>query len=204
MDKKPIAVVLKRENKIDLQAHRLKTEGDFDSAVSLYLKAIELDPYNEPARIELAEIYLRANMPDSTIDITKFILDYNPNSESALYFMAYAYYLKNDSQNTVYYANRAIQSNPKIPGPYKVAANSLIGIMDLYGAEQYLLELIKYDIADKETQELLISIYQAFGMDERNAALKLYTIFADHYKKIGEKEAYREYREVIEYLERMI
>lgn len=204
VDKKPIAVVLKRENKIDLQAHILKTEGDFDSAVSLYLKAIELDPYNEPARIELAEIYLRANMPDSTINITQFILDYNPNSESALYFMAYAYYLKNDSQNTLYYANRAIQSNPKIAGPYKIAANSLIGIMDLYGAEQYLLELIKYDIADKETQELLISIYRAFGMDERNAALKLYTIFADHYKKIGEKEAYREYREVIEYLERMI
>lgn len=197
VDGKPICVVLKRQDKSDVKAFELKSKGQLDEAISFYLKAIKADPQNETALISLSEIYLRKNLPDSVIMFTNQMLKLNPNSENANYFKAYALFMQNKEKEALLLCNKVIKDNFKYSPSYSLAANIKLKQQDLYGAEEYLKGIISIDRFDEQTMQQLLAIYQAYGLDQKNAYIKLYSLLEEHYKKAGNKKAAQEYGDAI-------
>lgn len=197
VDGKPICVVLKRKDKSDVKAYELKNKGQLDEAIPLYLKAIEKDYQNETALINISEIYLRKNLPDSVIFFTDKMLKLNPNSENANYFKAYALFMQNKEQKALLLCDKVIKDNFKYSPTYTLAANIKLKQQDLYGAENYLKGLITIDRFDEQTMQQLLAIYQASGLDQRNAYIKLYSILEEHYKESGNKKLAQEYGDAI-------
>ncbi len=197
VDGKPICVVLKRKDKSDVKAYELKNKGQLDEAIPLYLKAIEKDYQNETALINISEIYLRKNLPDSVIFFTDKMLKLNPNSENANYFKAYALFMQNKEQEALLLCDKVIKDNFKYSPTYTLAANIKLKQQDLYGAENYLKGLITIDRFDEQTMQQLLAIYQASGLDQRNAYIKLYSILEEHYKESGNKKLAQEYGDAI-------
>ncbi len=197
VDGKPICVVLKRQDKSDVKAFELKSKGQLDEAISFYLKAIKVDPQNETALISLSEIYLRKNLPDSVIMFTNQMLKLNPNSENANYFKAYALFMQNKENEALLLCNKVIKDNFKYSPSYSLAANIKLKQQDLYGAEEYLKGIISIDRFDEQTMQQLLAIYQAYGLDQKNAYIKLYSLLEEHYKKAGNKKAAQEYGDAI-------
>lgn len=197
VDGKPICVVLKRQDKSDVKAFELKSKGQLDEAISFYLKAIKVDPQNETALISLSEIYLRKNLPDSVIMFTNQMLKLNPNSENANYFKAYALFMQNKENEALLLCNKVIKDNFKYSPSYSLAANIKLKQQDLYGAEEYLKGIISIDRFDEQTMQQLLAIYQAYGLDQKNAYIKLYSLLEEHYKEAGNKKAAQEYGDAI-------
>ncbi|MBP1646279.1 MAG: hypothetical protein H6Q16_1854 [Bacteroidetes bacterium] len=197
VDGKPICVVIKRKDKSDVKGFELKSKGKLDEAIPLYLKAIKADPQNETALINLSEIYLRKNLPDSVIMFTNQMLKLNPNSENANYFKAYALFMKNKENEALLLCNKVIKDNFKYSPSYSLAANIKLKQQDLYGAEGYLKGIISIDRFDNQTMQQLLAIYQAYGLDQRNAYIKLYSLLEEHYKKAGNDKAAQEYGDAI-------
>lgn len=198
VDGKPICIVLKREDKSDLMGFELKSNGKLDEAVPFFQTAIQKDPKNETALINLSEIYLRKNISDSVEILTNQILKFNPKSENANYFKAYALFAQNKDNEALTICEKIIKYNYKYQGSYSLAANIKLKQNDLYAAEGYLNGLIDIDRFDQQIMQQLLSIYQAYGLDERNSYVKLYSTLAEHYKKAGNKKAAQEYENAIQ------
>lgn len=197
VDGKPICVVLKRKDKSDVKGFELKSKGKLDEAIPLYLKAIKADPQNETALINLSEIYLRKNLPDSVLMFTNKMLKLNPNSENANYFKAYALFMQNKENEALLLCNKVIKDNFKYSASYSLAANIKLKQQDLYGAEEYLKGIISIDRFDNQTMQQLLAIYQAYGLDQKNAYIKLYSLLEEHYKKAGNDKTAQEYGDAI-------
>lgn len=197
VDGKPICVVVKREDKSDMAGFELKNKGKLEEAIPLFQKAIQKDPQNETALINLSEIYLRKNVPDSVIMLTNQLLKSNPKAENANYFKAYALFAKNKDKEALNLCDKIIKDNYKYQGAYSLAANIKLKQNDLMGAEGYLNGLIAIDRLDQQVMQQLLTIYQAYGLDERNSYVKLYSTLAEHYKKAGNKKAAEEYENAI-------
>lgn len=193
VDGKPICVVLKREDKSDFIGSELKNKDSILLAIPYLQKAIKLDNANESAINNLAEIYLRTNRADSVVVLMDELLKINPNSESANYFKAYGLFLLGQNQESLNLCDKVIKINPKFQSAYSLGANIKLNMQDLYGAEAYLNGLIAIDRLDNQSMQQLLMIYQASGLDERNAYIKFYSIMAEHYKKKGEKKLFEEY-----------
>jgi hypothetical protein len=197
VDNKPICIVVKREDKSDYEAFELKSKGLIEEAIPLYKKAILKDKHNETAILNLSEIYLRKNMPDSVVMLTDKALMFNPKSETANYFKAYALFIQNRNHEALILCDKIIKDNFKYQGAYSLAANIKLKEQDLYGAETYLNGLIAIERFDQQTMQQLLAIYQAYGLDQRNAYVKLYSTLSEHYKKAGNKKLAQEYEEAI-------
>lgn len=197
VDGKPICIVIKRQDKSDLEGVELKNKGLLDQAVPFLQKAIQKDPQNESALINLSEIYLRKNNADSVIMLTNKVLKFNPKAENANYFKAYALFTKNRNQEAFNICNQVIKDNFKYPASYSLAASVKLKEQDLFAAEGYLNKLIEIDRFDQQTMQQLVTIYQAQGLDEKNAYVKLYSTLADHFKANGNKQAAQEYEDAI-------
>lgn len=197
VDGKPICVVVKREDKSDMHGFGLKSNGQLDEAIPLFQTALQKDPLNESALINLSEIYLRKNVPDSVLIYTNQMLKSNPNAENANYFKAYALFIQNKDADALTLCDKIIKDNYKYQSAYTLAANIKLKQNDLYGAEAYLNGLVEIDRFDEQTMKQLIAIYQAYGLDERNSYVKLYSLLAEHYKKAGNKKAAQEYENAI-------
>lgn len=200
VDGKPICVVIKREDKSDMEGFALKSNGQLDKAIALFQQAIKHDPKNETALINLSEIYLRKNIADSVLIYTNQILEYNPKSEQANYFKAYALLAQNKDKEALSLCDKVIKDNYKYSAAYTLAANIKLKQNDLYGAETYLNGLVDIDRFDEQTMQQLLAIYQAYGLDQRNSYVKLYSLLADHYRKVGNKDAAKEYEDAINQL----
>lgn len=198
VDGKPICVVIKREDKSDMFGFELKSKGQLDEAIPFFQTAIQKNPNNETALINLSEIYLRKNMSDSVIILTNQMLKSNPKAENANYFKAYALFAQNKETEALSICDKIIKDNYKYQSAYTLAANIKLKQNDLYGAEAYLNGLVDIDRFDDQTMKQLLAIYQAYGLDERNAYVKFYSLLADHYKKAGNKKAAEEYNNAIQ------
>ncbi len=126
------------------------------------------------------------------------MLKSNPKSENANYFKAYALFAQNKDEEALIICDKVIKDNYKYQASYSLAANIKLKQNDLYGAESYLNGLIEIDRFDDQTMKQLLAIYQAYGLDERNSYVKLYSLLADHYKKAGNKKAAQEYENAIQ------
>ncbi|MDR0970849.1 MAG: phospholipid carrier-dependent glycosyltransferase [Bacteroidales bacterium] len=197
VDGKPICIVVKRTNKDDFKATQLKNQGLVDEAIPYYQSAIRADGKNETALINLGEIYLRKNNFDSVIMLMDNLLSFSPKAENANYFKAYALMGKKEYDKAIDICNKIIKDNFKYQGAYSLAANIKLQQQDLVGAEGYLNGLIDIERYDNQTIQQLLAIYRAYGLDERNSYVKLYSLLSKHYEEKGNEKAAEEYRNAI-------
>lgn len=197
VDGKPICIVLKRKDKNDFFASQAMKKKDFPNAITHFQKAISFDKKNETALSDLSMLYLQTNRPDSSLIYSNQLLSFSPNDEQALYFKAYATFIKGNTSQAINLCQKIININFKFPAVYSLMANIYIKQNDLISASNYLEKLIDIDRLDNQTMGMLLQIYQAQGLDQANAYVKLYSLFAEHYKKIGNKQAEKQYNDAI-------
>lgn len=199
VDGVPIAVVLKRDNKYDLDATMLKKAGQLDSAKALYFKSLENDPLDETALINLAEIYLNQQKPDSCMLMTgKYLNDIEATNDEARYFSAYAYLMQGNAQKAIDLTNEIIKHNYKYGGAYQLQLQIYLQSNNLFNAEQTMIRMIDVDLVDNNFVATWVALNKAQGLDERGAYRKLYQALVDSYTKRGKKKEAAMYKEALD------
>ncbi len=200
VDGVPIAVVLKRTDKTDYYAYKMKEAGKLDSALMMYHKVITENPYNETALLNMGEMYLQKGKPDSAIWILNKYLEIDAYDDNANYFLAYAYMMKNDPQKAFEIAESIIQHNYKYSGAYILQRDIYLRQNNIMGAEQVMVKMIDIDLVDNNFVQQWIAIKRAQGLDERMAYVTLYKALVASFEKRGKKKEAEMYQE---YLDKM-
>ncbi|MBO7227358.1 MAG: hypothetical protein J6V33_07230, partial [Bacteroidales bacterium] len=200
VDGKPICLVLKRSSKDDYEASLLKKDNKFDSAIVLYSKALDIDPINETALLNMSEIYLIKGMPDSSIYYINRFFEFDPKDDNANYFLAYAYMMKNDPQKAVDICEEILKHNHKYAGAYNILKDIYLRQNNIFGAEQVILRMIDAEQLDNTVVQQWVAIKRAQGLDEISAYKKLYAAIIDSYEKRGKKKEAQMYQEYLDQL----
>lgn len=200
VDGKPICLVLKRSSKDDYEASLLKKDNKFDSAIVLYNKALDIDPINETALLNMSEIYLIKGMPDSSIYYINRFFEFDPKDDNANYFLAYAYMMKNDPQKAVDICEEILKHNHKYAGAYNILKDIYLRQNNIFGAEQVILRMIDAEQLDNTVVQQWVAIKRAQGLDEISAYKKLYAAIIDSYEKRGKKKEAQMYQEYLDQL----
>jgi tetratricopeptide (TPR) repeat protein len=194
VDGKPICLILKREDKSDWKGFQYKSANQADSAIYYFKKALEVDEYNEMVMINLIETYFQLGMLDSAKEYIDRVLAFLPLHESANYFLAHYHLSKNNYDDALKILNQIIDNNHKFGGAYHLACNIYIQQNNLISAGNMLEKLIDIDQLDNQSAQRLIEIYKAQGLNEINAARKLYTTIANSLEKRGKTKEAMKYR----------
>ena len=188
VDGVPIAVVLKRDNKDDFYGARYKASKQIDSAMIYFRKALEHNPYNESVLLNMAEIYLMTNKPDSTLYMCNRFFEFEPSNDHANYFAAYAHVMKGDATKALEICQQIKKHNFKYVSAYQLSIQIYLQQQNLNAAENEILQLIDADQLDNQIVASYISIQRARGLDERMAYRGLYNAMVKSYEKRGKKE----------------
>lgn len=196
VDGVPIAIVLKRTDKSDYYAYKLKEAGLLDSALILFHKALETNPYNETALIDMAEIFLQKNMPDSALWACQRFFEIEPANDNANYFAAYANLMKGDVNTAINKLENVIEHNYKYVSAYQLLATIYVQQGNAFGAENVILKAMDADQANQPLMQLYMQLKQAQGLDQNQAARAFYSAMAKSLRKRGkvtEAEMYDSY-----------
>jgi len=200
VDGKPICLVLKRTTKDDYIASLFKKEGNADSALIYYNKALIDNPNNETALLNMSEIYLQKMRPDSAMMYLNRFLTFDPNDDNGNYFLAYSYLMQNNPQKAVEICENILQHNYKYAGAYSILKDIYLRQNNLFGAEQVMLRMIDADQIDDYFVPQWVAINKAQGLDERGAYIKLYKALVASYEKRGKQKEAKIYKEYLEQL----
>lgn len=197
VDGVPIGLVLKREDKNDFIASQLLQQGLTDSALHHYRLALEYNPYNETALMDVAEIYLQQGKLDSCQLMCERYKEFEPYNSQANYFIAYAYLLSGQTDQCVAACQEIKQHNPKFSGAYNLLLQIYLKQQNIYGAEAEIMQMIDNDLMDNQTMGIYVQLKQAQGIDERSAVRSLYGAIAKSLEKRGKKEQAQQYRQML-------
>ena len=195
VDKKPITIILKRDDKTDYYAYQQMQQGNIDSAIVLFNKALKIDPFNEVVLSNMANIYLQRNNLDSSLYFLNRFLDIDPNRESEKNLLAYVYYYKSDFDKVLAICNELSAYNPKFGNAYNLAAEIYLRKNDIYSAEKEYIKLMDVGQFDQNAFNQLMRIYMSQGLNERVSQKKIMKRMAEGFRKSGNKEAAKMYEE---------
>jgi len=200
VDGKPIAFVLKRMDKSDYIGYTLKEEKKYDSAVVFLKKAIQLDPTNEAAHVNLIECYFNLQKMDSAKIFIDKLLVMVPKYETANFFLANYYIAQKDYDQALKVAKKLIKDNLKFKAGYHLGFQIYAQKGDLKGAEKMMIALMKAEQMDQQGVQQLVNLYKAQGMDDRGAYKRIYRMLVRTYEELGKEKEAEEYREVLRQL----
>lgn len=196
VDHVPIAVVLKRDDYNDYLGAKQKKENHPDSALTYFYKALQNNPYNESALINMAEIYLQLGKPDSTLWACNRFFEFEPSNDNANYFAAYAHYAKGEHDKALQMCRDVVKHNFKYQSAYMLILQILIQQNRVDEAEQTILQMMDAEQVNNQVVQYYVAIKRARGFDERMAYTAFYRALASSYEKRGKKaqaEMYRGY-----------
>ena len=167
VDGVPICAILKRTDRSDMAGSQALEKGDFQTAVPLLQKAVNILPTNESALLNLGDAFIKMQKMDTAMMYINQLLKFDPELDNALNFQAYIYLATNDVENSLKTANRIIKNNYKYYFAYWWAANALIRKNDSYGAIKMLEMLLQQNQGFKPAYQMLAQIYQQQGDMEK-------------------------------------
>jgi tetratricopeptide (TPR) repeat protein len=145
-----------------------------NSALNQFKIQIEENPYDHRARFMLGLFYLNIKNYDLAITTLKEALDLAPNKQIALTYLAKAYLLKGEVQNSAIYYEKAIAVTPKnIPG-YNQIRLEYIQILLLAKLDQKAVTVISelLPTANREEFNTLVSqMTQAYSLRQDLASV---------------------------------
>jgi len=200
VDDKPIALVLKRETKDDLTGFHLKNQREYPSAIYHLKKAIEADPTNIAAFMNLIEAYFNTGKIDSAKMHIDQLLEYVPHYEPLNYMLAHYYYATNLPDEALRVLKAIREQNVKFKAAYNFAFQIYVQQNDLKAAERMMLGLMAINQLDDQNFKQLISVYKAQGLDERGAYRKAYRKYIEAFEKLGKEKEAQIYRDALKKL----
>lgn len=132
------------EARVSEVAATVKMQNGYESAVSAYNSAINLNPYNPSVYLSLANLQARQAKYDDALQTLGKALQVKNNYLDAVFLLSQVYAAKGDTSNAIVAAKVAVQLNPQ---------NSILlfqlgildyNIKDYAGAIQALTDAIKY------------------------------------------------------------
>jgi tetratricopeptide (TPR) repeat protein len=96
--------------------------ADYTGALSNFLAAIEIDPYNEELHLRAAVVYLQLNRPDDAVAIIEELIAKRPDSGNAYVWQGVMSRASGDSRKAFLAYRKAIQLDPKNSDSYKELA----------------------------------------------------------------------------------
>ncbi|MEG1762058.1 MAG: phospholipid carrier-dependent glycosyltransferase [Bacteroidales bacterium] len=163
VDNVPICIVLKRLDKSDMYGYQAMQAGKMDTAVVLLRKALNVNPYNEQALENLADVYTRIGNVDSAYILAAHWASNVPTNTSALNLLANVYFAREDYTNVVLMSNRIKDLSPKDATGYWIAAHAYLRMNNMQMALSELQALIAVRNDFKPAYQLMAQIYQSAG-----------------------------------------
>ncbi|MDR2868510.1 MAG: tetratricopeptide repeat protein [Bacteroidales bacterium] len=185
VDGQPICIILKRTDKSDMKGFQLKEAHQNDSALVYLEKAVVLDPTNEAALANTAEIYLQTGQLEKAKSYIDLLIKVSPKYETANFFLAHYYLAQNKSEEALQVCKQIINDNFKFRAAYNLMCNIYLRMNNIKDAEKILLKMLDADQMDDQGSQQLFEIFKAGGLDERAAYKKLMKKFYLHYEKTG-------------------
>ena len=188
VDGKPIALILKRQTKDDFAALQLLKEGKADSAIVLFNKVLETNPYNETALTNLANISLQRRQYEDVITYCKKILEADPTNPTASQILIYAYLEGGHQQEAAALLDK-MKAEAKYSFPFTITAQLYAQQGNLSSAIAEINNMLSHGLMDQESLQLYVQLSAANGIDQNTATYSYYNAYANGLEKSGDKKA---------------
>ncbi len=193
VDGKPIALVLKRQTKDDLYAVQLLKSGNADSAAVLFRKALEINPDNETALSNLANISLQNGRADEAAELCNRLLDIDPTNLQAKQMLVYAYLNSGHQQEAATLLDK-MKGDGQSAFPFTMTAQLYAQQGNVSAAESELNAMLDRGLMDQDALNLYVQLRMAQGSDQNAAVYGFYSAYANGLEKNGDKKAAEQLR----------
>lgn len=197
VDGVPIAIVLKRDDKTDLEAFKLKEANSLDSAAVLYQKILQDDPNNLDVLSHLGEIYLRMNKLDSAKMYMDRYLAFEPSSDNMNYLYAYLLINQNKLDEALNVLHKIEKNNPKFGTAYSMAIQIYLQKRDMVAAKKEFMKVIDHDLVSDQIVQLWLQYSAMQNIGQQQAIYNLYNTMAKSLDKRGKHKEAEQYRKAI-------
>ena len=196
VDGMPIAVVLKRATKDDYYAMQQLKAGNVDSAIVLFGKALEVNPVNETALSNLANISLQQGKTDEAADYCNRILAVDPSNPQAGQMLVYAYLNSGRQQEAAALIDK-MKANPVNAFPFTITAQLYAQQGNINGAISELNAMLDRGLMDQDALNLYVQLRMSQGSDQNSALYGFYAAYANGLEKSGDKKSAEQIRKQI-------
>jgi len=163
---KPIAVVIKRENKLDYEAFELANQGKFIEAIAKFNEYLRQNPNSEEAYHGLSVAYANIQQPDYAIQAASKALQFYPDYIPALESMGNAYYMKQMYVEATQALTRITEIKEAYPNAYYYLAFCYYNQGQIDLAITYGNKALGYNPGYKQLYELIANAYKQKGNND--------------------------------------
>lgn len=188
VDGKPVAVILRREDKSDLAGFRNFEVGELDAAREFYHKALQSDPDDEVVLANIANTFVQQAQADSALSYLNRYMEIEPNRQTQKYIAANIYYITGDRSRAIDLLDEMIAYNPRFKEAYDLKARIYLVMEDFDMAERIYERMMDLDILNQTGFDNLIRLYMRNGLTERSARDKMFRRLSDTYRKLGDRK----------------
>ena len=188
VDGKPIALILKRQTKDDYVALQLMRQGNVDSAVVLFNRVLTINPGNETALQNLANIALQQKRYDEAIAHCNKLLEVDPTNATASQLLVYAYLESGRQQDATALLNK-MKAEATYAFPFTISAQLYARQGDLSSAMAEINSMLSHGLMDQESLQLYVQMSAMNGIDQNTATYSYYNAYANGLEKSGDKNA---------------
>ncbi len=183
----PIALVLQRQDKSDLYAMQQLKAGNADSAIVLFHQALAVNPDNETALANMANICLQTQQYDSAIAYCNHMAELDANNPQSNQLLAQAYLLsgRNDEANALL---NKVKARGQDAFAFSLAAQMRAQQGDINGALNEIIAMLDHGLMDDYGLQLYVQIRMSQGTDQRTAMFNFYNAYANGLEKQGDKK----------------
>lgn len=197
VDGVPICIVLKREDKNGFYGSGYLKQGKIDSAMYHFRKALEYDPESEGVLMNMANVFLSIQQPDSALAAAQTLLAKQPFNSQAINYASYAYLAKGDASSALTLCEKLRQHNPHDGVAYDIPLRIKLQQGDLFGADAIIKEMLENDIVNQSMVDAFVRITMAKGIDQNNAVRIVFSTIAESFEAHGKKAEAEQYRQYI-------
>ena len=188
VDGKPIALILKRQTKDDFNAMQLLKSGNADSAVVLFNRVLTVNPNNETALMNMANISLQRGHYDEAIAHSKKLMEVDPTNPTAGQLLVYAYLQGGHQQEAIAMLDK-LKAEGKYSYPFTITAQLYAQRGDVSSAMAEINNMLSHGLMDQDALQLYVQMSVANGGDQNAATYTFYNAYANGLEKSGDKKA---------------
>lgn len=163
VDDIPVCAVVKRTSKDDYIGTRYLEKDQYGLARDYFLKALEDNPDNEVALMNISRMYIEAQHPDSSIEYIRHLLKVYPDYDKGLNMLGVAYLSENQLNSAMNVFERITRVNPKFVTAYFNLGLVAIRMNNPTMAEKYFRKAIEVNRIYKPSYLALAELWQRMG-----------------------------------------
>ncbi len=166
VNKAVVGAVIERKDKNDHLGYQAMKEKNYFKAEVHLKKALEANPNNEVARINLAKLYIDQNRLNEANGIVNGTLKIYHNYDKALNLLGIIYLKKREFNNALGVFNRITQVNPKFVNAYHNIGVVLLNQKKNQQALDYFQKALKVNSKYKPSYMAIAHILRQAGKEE--------------------------------------